>query len=59
VFAIEMAGLRAVFAQLDAAFDRAVEAIVQALGSRGKIVIVGIGVLAAAGKSCYPFRNAN
>jgi arabinose-5-phosphate isomerase len=43
VFDIEVAALKAVRAQLDAAFDRAVDAIVEALQRRGKVVIVGIG----------------
>jgi len=43
VFDIELAGLKAVRAQLDAAFDRAVELVVQALRQRGKIVVVGVG----------------
>ncbi|HYT60515.1 MAG TPA: KpsF/GutQ family sugar-phosphate isomerase [Haliangiales bacterium] len=43
VFDIELAGLKAVRAQLDASFDRAVEMIVHALRQRGKIVVVGIG----------------
>ncbi len=43
VFDIELAALKAVRAQLDDAFDQAVEAIVQTLSRRGKIVIVGVG----------------
>jgi arabinose-5-phosphate isomerase len=43
VFAIELAALKAVRAQLNPSFDRAVELIVAALRQRGKIVIVGIG----------------
>lgn len=43
VFDIEIAALRAVRAQLDEAFDQAVEAIVAAVRRRGKVVIVGIG----------------
>jgi arabinose-5-phosphate isomerase len=43
VFDIELAALKAVRAQLDAAFDAAVEAIVETLKRRGKIVVVGIG----------------
>jgi arabinose-5-phosphate isomerase len=43
VFDIELAGLKAVRAQLDAAFDRAVDLVVTALRQRGKIVVVGIG----------------
>ena len=43
VFDIELAALKAVRAQLDKSFDRAVETIIAALKSRGKIVIVGIG----------------
>jgi len=43
VFDIELAALKAVRAQLDKSFDVAVETIIAALKSRGKIVIVGIG----------------
>lgn len=43
VFDIELAALKAVRAQLDAAFDRAVDVIVETIARRGKIVIVGIG----------------
>ena len=43
VFTIELAALKAVRAQLDDAFDRAVETVVQTLRQRGKIIVVGIG----------------
>jgi len=43
VFDIELAALRNVRAQLDEAFDRAVELIVETLRQRGKVVVVGIG----------------
>jgi arabinose-5-phosphate isomerase len=43
VFAIELAALKAVRAQLDPSFDAAVETIITTLKQRGKIVIVGIG----------------
>ena len=43
VFDIELAALKAVRRQLDAAFDRAVEMVVETLHRRGKIVVVGIG----------------
>jgi arabinose-5-phosphate isomerase len=43
VFDIEIAGLNAVRDQLDGAFDSAVDAILEALRQRGKIVVVGIG----------------
>src|SRR5712692_8368000 len=43
VFDVEMAALKNVRAQLDEAFDNAVELIVEALRLRGKIVVVGIG----------------
>src|SRR5256884_9167536 len=43
VFDIEMAALKAVRAQLDGAFDRAVALFVETLRQRGKIIIVGIG----------------
>jgi arabinose-5-phosphate isomerase len=43
VFDIEIAALKAVRALIDKSFDRAVTTVVEALGHRGKIVIVGIG----------------
>jgi arabinose-5-phosphate isomerase len=43
VFDIELAALKAVRAQLDKSFERAVEMIAEALAQRGKIVVVGIG----------------
>jgi arabinose-5-phosphate isomerase len=43
VFDIELAALKAVRAQLDGAFDDAVEILVATLRQRGKIVVVGIG----------------
>jgi arabinose-5-phosphate isomerase len=43
VFDIELAALKSVRAQLDPAFGQAVETLVEALGRRGKIVVVGIG----------------
>jgi len=43
VFDIELAGLKAVRAQLDRTFDRAVELMVHALRQRAKIVVVGVG----------------
>ncbi len=43
VFDIELAAIRAVRNQLDAAFERAVEVTVEALRQRRKIVVVGIG----------------
>ena len=43
VFDIEWAALKAVRQQLDDKFDAAVNVIVEALGQRGKIVVVGIG----------------
>src|SRR5438552_9298490 len=43
VFDVEMAALKNVRAQLDEAFDQAVELIVASLRQRGKIVILGIG----------------
>jgi arabinose-5-phosphate isomerase len=43
VFDIEWAALKAVRQQLDGNFDAAVSVIVEALGQRGKIVVVGIG----------------
>jgi len=43
VFDVEIAGLRAVRTQLDAAFLDAVLTVVECLGRRGKVVVVGIG----------------
>jgi arabinose-5-phosphate isomerase len=43
IFAIELAALKAVRAQLDGAFDQAVELIISTLRQRGKIIVVGIG----------------
>ena len=43
VFAIELAALKAVRAQLDKSFDHAVNIIVEVLVPRRKIVVVGIG----------------
>lgn len=43
VFDIELAALRKVRNQLDAAFDRAVELIIGTLSHRGKVVVLGIG----------------
>lgn len=43
VFDVEMAALKAVKSQLDDAFDRTVDLIVEILRRRGKIVVVGVG----------------
>ena len=43
VFDIELAAIKAVRAQLDETFDRAVELVTEILRQRGKIVVVGIG----------------
>lgn len=43
VFDIELAAIKAVRAQLNSAFERAVELFIATLQRRGKIVIVGIG----------------
>ena len=43
VFDLELAGLKAVRAQLDNAFDRAVELVVATIRQRGKVVVVGVG----------------
>ena len=43
VFDIEIAALKAVRQHLDAAFERAVDLVVQTLRQRGKIVVTGIG----------------
>jgi arabinose-5-phosphate isomerase len=50
VFDIELAALRAVRTQLDAAFNGVVEAIVETLQRRGKIVVVGIGKSGIVGR---------
>lgn len=49
MFDLELAAVKAVRAQLDAAFDRAVEAVVETLVRRGKIIVVGIGKSGAIG----------
>jgi arabinose-5-phosphate isomerase len=43
VFDLELAALRHVRAQLDDAFDHAVEILVESLRQRGKLIVVGIG----------------
>src|SRR5258706_10875820 len=43
VFDIELAALKSVRRLLGKSFEQAVDVIVEALGRRGKIVIVGIG----------------
>jgi arabinose-5-phosphate isomerase len=43
VFDIELAALKNVRALLDQSFDRAVALIVETLGHRGKLIVVGIG----------------
>ncbi len=43
MFAIELSALRAVRDSLDASFDAAVEAIVETLARRNKVVVAGIG----------------
>jgi arabinose-5-phosphate isomerase len=43
VFDIELAALRAVRAQLDGAFSRAIDLLVSTLRARRKIIVVGIG----------------
>src|SRR5258706_1054188 len=43
VFDIELAALKAVRAQLDGTFTRAVDVVAETVGRRGKIVVVGIG----------------
>ena len=50
VFDIELAAVRAVRAQLDGQFDCAVELVVVALRSRGKLVVIGIGKSGAVGR---------
>src|SRR4051812_43355386 len=43
VFDIELSALKTVRAHLDAAFDAAVNLLVETLRNRGKVVVVGIG----------------
>ena len=50
VFDIELAALRAVRAQLDGAFDRAVALVADTLQHRGKIIIIGIGKSGSIGR---------
>src|SRR5262245_33505005 len=50
VFDIELAALKAVRANLDDSFDRAVELVLETLRQRGKIVIIGIGKSGAVGR---------
>jgi arabinose-5-phosphate isomerase len=50
VFDIEVAGLKAVRAELDESFDCAVELLVSALSKRGKVVVVGIGKSGTVGR---------
>src|SRR5260370_28290750 len=50
VFDIELAALKAVRGQLDAAFILAVEMIVDALRQRGKVIVVGIGTSGNVGR---------
>jgi arabinose-5-phosphate isomerase len=50
VFDIEIAALKAVRGRLDAAFERAVAALIETLRRRGKIVVVGIGKSGAIGR---------
>lgn len=50
VFNIELAGLKAVRAQLDSNFNLAVEIMIEVLRNRGKIVVVGIGKSGSIGR---------
>lgn len=50
VFDLELAGLRAVRAQLDAAFAAVVAEVVETLRRRNKVVVVGIGKSGAIGR---------
>jgi arabinose-5-phosphate isomerase len=50
VFDIELAAVRAVRAQLDKSFDRAVELVAEALRQRRKVIVVGIGKSGAVGR---------
>lgn len=49
VFRIEIAALQAVERRLDASFERAVELALDALGSRHKLVVAGVGKSGAIG----------
>jgi arabinose-5-phosphate isomerase len=50
VFDVEIAALKAVVGQLDSSFDAAVDMIVDCLGKRGKLVVVGVGKSGNIGK---------
>jgi arabinose-5-phosphate isomerase len=50
VFDIELAAVRAVRAQLDEQFERAVDLITAALRNRSKVIVVGIGKSGAVGR---------
>lgn len=50
VFDVELVAVRAVRAQLDGQFERAVETIVTALRKQSKLVLVGIGKSGAVGR---------
>lgn len=50
VFDVEIAGIRAVRAQLDASFTEAVALVVETLRSRGKVVVIGVGKSGAIGR---------
>jgi arabinose-5-phosphate isomerase len=50
VFDVELAAVRAVRAQLDEQFERAVEIVVTALRRQAKLVLVGIGKSGAVGR---------
>ncbi len=58
VFDTELAALRAVRHQLDAAFERAVDLIVASLQQRGKIVVVGIGKSGNVGQKIAATLNS-
>ena len=50
MFRVEMAGLKAVAAQLDAAFEQAVELIACQVAAHRKVIILGIGKSGAIGR---------
>jgi arabinose-5-phosphate isomerase len=50
VFDIELAAVRAVRAQLDAQFEKAVDLVVDAMRQRRKLIVVGIGKSGAVGR---------
>jgi arabinose-5-phosphate isomerase len=58
VLDIELAGLHAVRAQLDAQFTCAVETLASALSNRNKLVVVGIGKSGNIGQKMVAIFNS-